>query len=220
MINYIRRYDGELEPRLRRSFPEALAITNYAQAFQDIFVLSVLGGKRLGTYVEIGGNDAIVDNNTYLLEDVFGWRGVSIEIFPALVSKYNAVRKNKCLCVDATQADYASILKAGEFPSQIDYLQVDIEPARNTFLALAKLPLTDYRFSVITFETEVYSSGREVQADAQSLLLSHGYELVAKDVCILGRPFEDWYVDPSIVPPDVVKLFRTEGKECSDCVLK
>ena len=30
---------------------------NYSQAYQDLFVLSMLNGKRNGKYVEIGSND-------------------------------------------------------------------------------------------------------------------------------------------------------------------
>jgi tetratricopeptide (TPR) repeat protein len=45
---------------------------NYSQAYQDMFVLSMLSGKRNGTYVEIGSSDPFKGNNTALLETKFG----------------------------------------------------------------------------------------------------------------------------------------------------
>ena len=38
---------------------------NYSQALQDMFVLTMLNGKKDGVYVEIGGSDPININNTY-----------------------------------------------------------------------------------------------------------------------------------------------------------
>lgn len=70
---------------------------NYSQALQDMFVLSILNGKRNGTYVEIGGYDGINLSNTYLLEKDFGWTGIAFEIEQEKTDKYNTQRKNKCL---------------------------------------------------------------------------------------------------------------------------
>jgi hypothetical protein len=193
---------------------------NYSQAFQDMFVLSMLKGKRRGKYVEIGGNHGIVDNNTYLLETLFGWDGVAFEIVPEQVKAYNDIRRNKCICADATTADYASIFAQAGLPKQIDYLQLDIEPAMHTLAALKRLPHDQYRFSVITFETELYCGDTVPQSEALTLLTSLGYERVITNVKILGRPFEDWYVDPRVVDPEMIKLFRRENAECGDCIFQ
>ena len=48
--------------------------------------------------------------------------------------------------------------KKGIIRKQIDYLSLDIDPSEATLAALKKLPLDDYRFSVITYETEGLSS--------------------------------------------------------------
>ena len=37
---------------------------NYSQAFQDLFTLTMLNGKKNGTYIEIGGSDPINMNNS------------------------------------------------------------------------------------------------------------------------------------------------------------
>lgn len=218
---YIRRYLKEHNQNLRFRFNGSETIeTNYSQAFQDIFVLSMLNGKRNGTYVEIGGNHGTVDNNTYLLESLFDWKGVAVEIVPELVKAYNSIRRNQCVCANAVELDYGGLLVKEGLPAQIDYLQVDIEPARQTFNALKKVLESGHRFSVITFETDAYSNGTEPQKDAMHLLATKGYDLVVKDVNILDRPFEDWYVDPSVISKDMIDLFKSRALECSDCVLK
>jgi len=44
---------------------------NYSEAYQDIYVLSMLDGKENGYYLEIGSGQPIIGNNTYLLESKF-----------------------------------------------------------------------------------------------------------------------------------------------------
>ena len=174
-----------------------------------MFVLSMLDGKRDGVYVEIGADQPRVISNTYLLENNFDWSGVSFELDADKVTYFNSIRKNKCLSEDATLYDYKSLFEERNYPKQIDYLQLDIDPAEGTLRALKALPLDDYRFSVITYETDVYSSGADIQDEQIEILESHGYQLVAKNVKCEGNPYEDWWVDPAIVSEDVWKPYKT-----------
>ena len=182
---------------------------NWSQSMQDMFVLSMLDGKKSGVYVEIGADQPRVISNTYLLENNFNWSGVSFELDADKVAFFNTIRKNKCLCEDATLYDYKSLFEERSYPKQIDYLQLDIDPAEGTLRALKTLPLDDYRFSVITYETDVYSSGADIQDEQIEILESHGYQLVAKNVKCEGNPYEDWWVDPAIVSEDVWKPYKT-----------
>ena len=50
-----------------------------AQLGQDMFVLSELGFKREGFFVEFGATNGIDLSNSYLLEKKFGWKGVLAE---------------------------------------------------------------------------------------------------------------------------------------------
>ncbi|HEY8161602.1 MAG TPA: hypothetical protein VIF34_04960 [Methylocystis sp.] len=216
--------------QLRYPFRGASKIKeNYSQAFQDLFVLSMLDGVRSGTYLEIGAQEPCSNNNTCLLHREFGWGGLSIELDPVHLSTWKKERpRSRLLIADALSLDYSGILselvelgarKSGLpslfsklFPSgqkptnRIDYLQLDIDPSINTLGVLKLLPLSDFRFSVITFETDVYTGDLRAQAESRALLLDHGYKLVGADVSVLYEPvsprpvpFEDWWVDPLII---------------------
>ena len=114
------RYFSENQSNLKYQFPGVENIeNNYSQAFQDMFVLSMLNGKRNGTYVEIGADHGVIISNTYLLETEFGWKGVSFEIDKHKVNLYNKIRNNKCMCVDATEFDYKSYFVENNYPMGI-----------------------------------------------------------------------------------------------------
>ena len=204
------RYFRNNYENLKTKFTGAENIeNNWSQSMQDIFVMSMLDGKRNGVYVEIGADQPRVISNTYLLEKDFDWSGISFELDADKVAFFNTIRKNKCLCEDATLYNYKSLFEELNYPKQIDYLQLDIDPAEGTLRALKALPLDDYRFSVITYETDVYSSGADIQDEQIEILESHGYQLVAKNVKCEGNPYEDWWVDPAIVSEDVWKPYKT-----------
>ena len=204
------RYFRNNYENLKTKFAGAENIeNNWSQSMQDIFVMSMLDGKRNGVYVEIGADQPRVISNTYLLENNFDWSGISFELDADKVAFFNTIRENKCLCEDATLYNYKSLFEELNYPKQIDYLQLDIDPAEGTLRALKALPLDDYRFSVITYETDVYSSGADIQDEQIEILESHGYQLVAKNVKCEGNPYEDWWVDPAIVSEDVWKPYKT-----------
>ena len=201
---------------------------NYSQSLQDIFTLSVLDGKKNGTYLEIGGDDGIGINNTYILESQYNWTGLAFEWLELGWNKYVSKRKNPCLRVDATKADYAKLFLDYKFPHQIDFLQVDIEPAQQTLDALKAIPHEEYRFSVICFETAIYmGQDMHVQQEQIDLLQSFGYVMIAKNVSNIGNdPFEDWWVDPIAVDMNRLTPYIEGGftdsreKRCLEVIYK
>jgi hypothetical protein len=185
---------------------------------QDFFVLIALYGRKKGLFLEIGASDGKSLSNTLLLERDFGWRGISIDkdIKSWLSFKKNR-RRSRFLLSDATTLNYEKILKQLNPPNAIvDYLQVDIEPSTNTLLALKQIPFSAFKFRVITYETDWYdkSQGHEVadqtRQEARELLTGHGYELVAGDVFVddPDKPFEDWWVMPSLIDQSVLREIR------------
>ena len=214
------RYFASKYNRLRYKFPGSEKISeNYSQSMQDLFVLSMLDGKKQGVYVEIGADKPKVINNSWMLELQYDWKGVSFEIDESKVEYFNIVRQNKCVCTDATTFDYKPLFDEREYPKQIDYLQVDCEPPEITLQCLKQLPLNDYRFSVITFETDLYDGGHEVEKEQWEILCSLGYQRVAKNVENEGNPYEDWWIDPEIVPEERWKPFMIDNVEFSKIIL-
>ena len=221
--NYWPRYTIKDHYRLRHQFSESEKIdTNWSQSMQDMFVLSMLDGKRNGVYVEIGADKPKIINNSYLLEKKFGWRGVSFELDNEKVEFFNQRRRNRCICTDATIFDYKSLFQERNYPKQIDYLSLDIDPSDATFESLKKLPLDDYRFSVITYEHENYRTIDDVwQKESIKIFEKYGYELIIKNVANMGNPYEDWWVDPKVVDRAIIDKFsKTDSwsRESTECI--
>ena len=220
--DYWPRYSKTEHDRLKHQFPGSGSVKfNWSQSMQDMFVLMALDGKRNGVYVELGADLPRIINNTYLLETEFDWMGVSFEYDAAKVAFFNTIRRNKCICTDATTFDYKYLFEERHYPKQIDYLQLDLDPAEGTLAALKHLPLDDYRFTAITYETDVYRAGADVQDEEIEYLKSYGYELVVRNVANEGNPYEDWWVDPNVVDRAIIDKLKMDGrraKESPECV--
>lgn len=178
---------------------------------QEAFVLELLDYKRAGFYVELGAFHSSEGSNTKILEQDYGWQGVSFELVDERRSEFIENRFNPCMG-DALNFDYLGYFRDNFFPKQIDYLQVDIDtgydratrPNGNhytTLLGLITVPLTQYRFSIITFEHDANMYFRNTgQRDAQREILDClGYTLVVRTI------HEDLWVDPTVISPDVYK---------------
>lgn len=178
---------------------------------QDIFVAELLKRKTNGVYVEIGSNDPIIGNNTYLLEKNYNWNGFSIDNEPVVTAKFNEIRKNKAVLADAVTFNYLKYFEDNNFPKQIDYLSVDVDgnfkytgerETNNSLLSLISLPLTTYRFSIIHYEHEAANYLNIATRDAQrEILTSLGYYM------LISNLEEDWWVDPKIIPWIEARLF-------------
>jgi hypothetical protein len=175
---------------------------------QELFVIDVLEQKKHGYYVELGAFNSKLGSNTYHLEKDYLWEGVSFEVVDERRSEFVSNRTNPCYG-DALQFNYIEYFEKNNYPKQIDYLQVDIDagydydcrPLGNhylTLLGLISLPLTQYRFSIITFEHDANMYFRNTgMRDAQREILdSLGYTLVVREI------HEDWWVDPNVLPID------------------
>ena len=187
-------------------------IQSYSSQYQDLFVLSVLDNKKQGTYIEFGAQHPVKDNNTYLLETEFLWTGTSIEWDVNYCSLFNSVRKNKCLCVDATLLDTSKLFNNTDY---IDFLQLDLDPPKNTFKVLQNIDFSKISFSIITFEHDLYSGGYRERIESRKILKDAGYTRVISDVIgWTGEedvPFEDWYINEKYMPNDNWKKFIGEN---------
>ncbi len=195
--------------------------SNHSQAWQDLFVLTMLEGRREGRYLEIGGHVPEDNNNTCLLEREFGWSGMTLELDPRHFPLWLERRpRSGFVLADALTVDYAAALPLwfGTPTGRLDYLQLDIDPSINTLRVLERLPLDDWRFSVITFETDAYAGDLRARDRSRSILAGRGYVPMALDVRVLFPPvssqpvpFEDWWVDPAAISPRVLDVIGRVG---------
>jgi hypothetical protein len=190
----------------------------YSQAYQDIFVLSLLNGKQNGWYFEVGCGVPKYTNNTYNLYKNFNWNGVSID-FQDYRSEWKEHRPNNIfISQDAFKIDYHALLRNTKV---VDYLQLDIEPSVKTYEILKLLP-TEPRYAVITFETDIYSGGESVKVreESRKYLQDLGYTLIVPDVIVEFNgaiiPFEDWYVDMNLVNTNVANSIKEMAKHTQD----
>jgi hypothetical protein len=215
------KYNKSKYDRLKYKFPGSENIEkNYSQAYQDMFVLAILNGKRNGTYLEIGAQEPFYQNNSALLETQFDWKGISIEIREDLCKKFAEERKNQILCKDATKINYEKLLDEFNQGTDLDYLQVDCEPSKTTFEILTAIPFEKYRFAVITYEhdhsVDVTGSYRD---KSRRYLKSLGYELAVKDVAPNDEyTFEDWWVHPELIDPDLFNQMKSLDVDVTNVV--
>lgn len=73
-----------------------LKVETYSQHAQDTFIFNMIfGAKGEGMFLDIGANDPIALNNTYLFEK-HGWDGLAFEPIASLANKWEGARKTKC----------------------------------------------------------------------------------------------------------------------------
>ena len=185
------------------------------QVEQDKFVLKMLNHKKRGYFLELGSNDAIVGNNTYLLEKDYYWSGIMIDMDEKWKEGYQKHRKNSQhkIC-EATKIDFNDLLK--DSPKNIDYLQIDLEPENgSTLQALINVEETmnTYKFAVVTFEHDIYRGNFfNTYSISRSIFQKYGYKLVLPNVSHKGKPFEDWYVHPDLVSNDYIEEVINKNK--------
>lgn len=177
-----------------------------SQASHDIFVTNIMQHKKNGTFVEIGSNDATHNNNSYLLESEYGWRGIMVEYDPYYLESYKTHRTNSFHIInDATKVDYKQAFENNNMPLVIDYLQIDLDVDNRSTLMLFNETIFDkYTFATITFEHDIYTGNfYDTREISRKILIERGYVLLFPDVQIAlwtednFCAFEDWYIHPN-----------------------
>ena len=182
----------------------------YSQASQDIFVRYIIGDKK-GYFLEIGSNDPIVFNNTYVL-DKLGWKGIMIEYDSKYFEKYKIHRTSQFVIKNALTVNYKDILEP--YPKNMDYLQIDLEVINKSTLdvliILDKTIFDDYKFATVTFEHDFYRGNYyDTRKISREIFKKRGYLLVFPDIKNDNLIFEDWYVHPDLVDMNKVNKIIT-----------
>jgi len=174
-------------------------MTTFSQIGQDLWVEKTLKEKIDGLFLDIGCGFPKKINNTYLLEKKHNWKGISIDIDPSYTEMWaKSNRKNSIfLLQDALTIDYTKLIEGflkENGKDRIDYLSMDLEPPSLTLEALHKLPLNKYRFSVITFEHDLYRGNLHLLQESRKIFNSHNYKLVVDNI----NNQEDWWIDKTL----------------------
>lgn len=188
-----------------------------SQASQDLFVLHMTKFKKGGSFLEIGSNDPISTNNSYLMESQYGWNGIMVEYDTSFKESYKKVRPNSIhVFEDARKVDYANLTSGYK---SMDYLQIDLDVNnRSTLDTLELLDRTVFdntQFATVTFEHDIYTGNyfntREI---SRKIFTKRGYELVFPDISVFfngaNRVFEDWYVHPDLVDMEYVRKVQSQ----------
>jgi hypothetical protein len=203
---------------------DMLKSTN-SQSAQDMFVLTTLGYKRNGYFLEIGTNHPVNINNSYVLEKNYGWNGLLIEYDGQWENLYKQYRKSPYVISDARNVDYAALFLKYNFPKTIDYLQIDLEVSNGstiqTLQHLEKTVFSDYTFSTVTFEHDIYTGNfYNTRKLSREIFENHGYVRLFSDVRNQGCPYEDWYVHPSSVSSEFIQKVRTDNSLAYNDVIR
>jgi hypothetical protein len=204
-------YNRSKHEHLRYKFLDSNLIEkNFAESYQDMFVLTMLNGKKNGTYLEIGAGNSFYGSNTALLEQKYNWTGIALDLDERFVEAHQKERKNPCLLRDATTINYEKFLSGLNFNTTIDYLQIDCDPPSVSYQILLQIPFEKYKFAVITFEHDYYcDESKSFREKSRNYLESYGYVLVAGDIAPdEWRNYEDWWVHPDLVSPEIIQLMK------------
>jgi|TARA_B110000908_G_C10197511_1_gene423707 hypothetical protein len=186
------------EDNFRYKFPfngiEAID-KNYSRHFQDMFVLSVLDGKRNGTFVEIGSGHPELFNNTLLLEKEFGWNGISLDNSERMAHIFSRQRSTNITLADGANTDYKILFKQQCLEQHIDFLRINAEKA--SIDALGNIPFDKHEFGIIQFQHNSVWWGPNFKEESRKLLKQIGYILLVGDVAVdENSSYEDWWVHP------------------------
>ena len=195
------------------------------QAEQDKFVLNMLKNKKNGFFVEIGSNHPIDINNSYILENTYKWTGIMIEYREKWLNDYKKYRPNSIHIInDATLIDYKNLFETNNVPSNIDYLQIDLEPSNgstlNTLKKLDNEVMDNYKFSTITFEHDCKEDlchlpiVQQTRLESRKILIKRGYICVFEDIHnrLPKNVYEDWWINPEFIDINYVNMIKEKNK--------
>jgi hypothetical protein len=200
------------------------------QAYADKFVLNCTNFKRGGYFLELGSRDAKWNNNSYVLEKSFGWKGIMVDRDDTHKQEYQTERPNSVAIIeDATRINYKNVFEENKFPLNLDFWQLDLEVRDNTaletFLKIDQEVLDYYKFATVTMEHDIFRfydfpSAIETQDKTRQILESRGYYCVFKNIldppAAHGdadiQPYEDWWVHPDLVDMEYIKAFQKKNE--------
>ena len=162
-----------------------------------------------GTYIELGTNDPIQSNNTYVFEKL-GWYGVTVNNNYDGRMRFYAERANKVFICDINKVNWTNVTNDPKL-SSVDYFSFDA--SGNLISIFDGVPWNILKPKIITLKHDTYVLGTEFRNHARKTLIGLGYDLVCNDIVCSGYGnFEDWYVLPEFFDSEVINKIRCGGR--------
>jgi FkbM family methyltransferase len=114
---------------------------------QDLFVISELGAKEGGFFVEIGAFDGVTSSNTYMLEKKFNWKGIVCEpqrsVFKKLRVERDCKIDSRAVWSHSSQELNFEELGSGQLSTLSDFMEGGINgPSRQSQESIFRYPVT------------------------------------------------------------------------------
>jgi hypothetical protein len=131
-----------------------------------------------------------------------------VEYDSSFLDLYKEHRPNSIHIInDATKVDYKHIFEINNMPTEMDYLQIDLEVSNRSTLDTLEILDNDifdkYKFATVTFEHDIYTDNHfDTREKSRQIFNKRGYVCVFQDIHYQNQPsivFEDWYVHPDLV---------------------
>lgn len=196
---------------------EPTPFQSHSQAGQDIFAYEMTERKLGGSFLDIGCNDAKFHSNSYALEEFCSWRGLCVDIESGCES-----RKSTFVKCDAAHPDDRLKFHYRQLPDVTDFLSLDADSA--TLGAFNALPWDRLTFRVVCLEHDAYRIGPDLRDKLRSMLGAMGYFLCCADVKVRypaiepPKSFEDWFIEPALTNPELVKKYQCSEKMWNEIV--
>lgn len=184
-----------------------------SQIFQDLLVLSLLGEKRNGYFVEFGATNGVSLSNSYLLETTYGWRGILAE--PARIW-HKALKQNRRATID-TRCVWARSGETVEFTEAFssELSTIDQFAGRDSHAA-ARAGGAHYRVATISLNDLLQSHNApraidylSIDTEGSELAILENFDFSAFEIGIIT-------VEHNYAAPDrqnIAELLRAQGFE-------
>ena len=190
------------------NFKSHIENETFSVCFQDLFVVEIMNQIQEGFFVDIGSAHCFDNNNSFLLEKKYNWKGLCVEYEPKYNDSYS-IRNCKYINDDALKLNYEQIYKENQFPNAIDYLSLDIDDLTTSLLSI--IPFDSYEYKIIMIEHDFYLNGNKYLEQQRDFLTKKGYHLLFGDIFVelhnfeKEKSFEDWWINPKFFDSELIK---------------
>lgn len=188
-----------------------------SQAGQDAVTDALLGGRRGGSFADIGGYDGITGSNTLFFEQNRGWSGVLVEPVPRHLSTARAARRCRCIgCAVAPRAGEAEFIEITEGFTQMSGL------AESYDTALLDRVRADPRHAeaAIRVETrtlaDILTEAGHPHPDFVSLDIEGGETAVLESFPFAAHDVAVWAIENNDGAPGIARIMRAAGYELAE----